>query len=150
MNNPFETCHLESDKLRNSAQPENLVIESRTRDAQPASDQTDKITNVELSRINQTGIKLAADFEDPAKYAALRREAGMLKQMQPALDQGANADTFDSWDKANGIGHYTPNGYVRGYTNVYHPSQAVRDCGSSVNSEMEMRQCGAATFTCWS
>jgi hypothetical protein len=39
--------------------------------------------------------------------------------MQPALEQGANADTFDGWDKANKIGHYSPDQYVRGYNDVY-------------------------------
>lgn len=35
------------------------------------------------------------------------------------MEQGANADTFDEWDKANQIGHYSPDRYVRGYVDAY-------------------------------
>jgi hypothetical protein len=91
----------------------------RVRDA-VASDRLDGTTNVELSRINPTDVKSPNDFNSPEQYAGMRREAEMLKQMQPTIEQGATVDTFDEWDRANQIGHYSPDQYVRGYVDVYH------------------------------
>ena len=96
------------------------TLDQRIRDAQPVNDNPNGITNVPMERINPTDIQMANDFKSPEQYAALKREATMLGQMQPALEQGANVDTFDTWDKANKIGHYSPDQYVRGYNDVYH------------------------------
>jgi hypothetical protein len=96
------------------------ALESRLQDATPVSDQAASIQNVELSQINPTDIKSANDFADPEKYAGMRREAEMLKQMEPVLSQGADVETFHQWDQANQIGHYSPDQYVRGYADVYH------------------------------
>ncbi|MBK7179386.1 MAG: hypothetical protein IPH82_19770 [Chloroflexi bacterium] len=96
------------------------VLESRLQDAAPVSDRTPGISNVELSQINPTDIQSASDFANPEQYAGMRREAEMLKQMEPSLNQGADVETFHQWDQVNQIGHYTPDGYVRGYADVYH------------------------------
>ena len=113
----FESDQVEQQALQPS---DSAGLEARVRDAQPVSDKTGGITNVELDCINATDTKSAADFEDPQKYAGMRREAEMLKQMEPALEQGADVETFHSWDQANQIGHYSPANYVRGYADAYH------------------------------
>ncbi len=115
-----ESYRFESEQVERQTRTDTAEAEARIRDAQPVSDRPDGITNVELSRINANDIKTPGDFRSPEQYAGMRREAEMLEQMQPALDQGANADTFDGWDKANRIGHYSPEGYTRGYMDVYH------------------------------
>jgi hypothetical protein len=119
MRNSFES-YRESEQVERQAQTDIAEASARIRDAQPVSDRPDGITNVDLNRINANDIKTPGDFKSPEQYAGMRREAGRLKQMQPALDQGANADTFDSWDQANRIGHYSPRGYTRGYVDAYH------------------------------
>lgn len=96
------------------------ALESRLQDAAPISDGRPGIQDVPLNQINPTDIQSASDFADPGKYAGMRREAEMLKQMEPALSQGADVETFHQWDQANQIGHYSPDGYVRGYADVYH------------------------------
>jgi len=96
------------------------ALESRIQEAVPLADRTQGVSNVELSNINQTDIQSAEDFADPEKYAGMRRETEMLTQMEPALSQGADVETFHQWDEANQIGHYSPDRYVRGYADVYH------------------------------
>jgi len=59
------------------------------------------------------------DFRSPEEYASFRRESEMLKQMQPAIEQGAGPETWDAWDKANQIGPYSQGEYTRGYTDVW-------------------------------
>ena len=113
--NPFEGDRIEKQASKIDARQ----LEKRIRDAEPVNDNPNGVTNVPLDRINPTDIQAANDFKSPEQYAALKREATMLGQMQPALEQGANADTFDGWDKANKIGHYGPDQYVRGYNDVY-------------------------------
>jgi hypothetical protein len=113
--NPFEGDRIEKQASKIDARQ----LEKRIRDAEPVNDNPNGVTNVPLDRINPTDIQAANDFKSPEQYAALKREATMLGQMQPALEQGANADTFDGWDKANKIGHYSPDQYVRGYNDVY-------------------------------
>ncbi len=93
--------------------------DARVRDA-VASDRPGGTSNVELSQINLTDVKSPNDFKSPEQYAGMRREAEMLKQIQPTIEQGATVDTFDGWDRANQIGHYSPDQYVRGYVDVYH------------------------------
>jgi hypothetical protein len=120
MSNPFELPRTETDQIKDQTDKFDAAgIERRIRDAQPVSDNVSGITNVPLDRINATDIQAAGDFKSTEQYTALRREATMLGQMQPALERGANADTFDTWDKSNKIGHYSPDQYVRGYTDVY-------------------------------
>lgn len=77
------------------------------------------IEQVPVDKVNNPDMQGAQDFDSPAEYASYRREAEMLKQMQPAIEHGAGPDTWDAWDKHNQIGHYTPDGYTRGYTDVY-------------------------------
>jgi hypothetical protein len=96
------------------------ALENRVQDAAPVADRVAGINNVALDKINPTDIQSANDFGDPQKYAGMRREAEMLQQMAPSLSQGADVETFHQWDQANQIGHYTPEGYVRGYADVYH------------------------------
>ncbi len=74
---------------------------------------------IPIDQINENDIKSPEDFKSPAEYQSYLREAGMLKQMQPALDQGATVDTFHSWDQTYKIGHYSENQYIRGYADVY-------------------------------
>jgi len=117
----IESGRNESDVIKNRVEQVDAVkVEQRIRDAQPVNDNLNGTTNVPLDRINPTDIQSANDFKNPEQYAALCREATMLDQMQPALTQGANVDTYDAWDKQNKIGHYSPNEYIRGYNDVYH------------------------------
>ena len=121
MRNRFESYRPESDQVEGQVdQVDAVELENRVREAQPVTDQTSGTTNVELGQINDTDIQSAGDFRNPEQYNGMRREAEMLKQMQPALEQGATADTFDDWDKANQIGHYSPGQYERGYVDAYH------------------------------
>lgn len=117
MNHRFESDQVEQQALQPS---DSAGLEARVRDAQPVSDKTGGITNVELDRINATDINSAADFEDPQKYAGMRREAEMLKQVEPALEQGADVENLHSWDQANQIGQYSPGNHMRGYADAYH------------------------------
>jgi hypothetical protein len=96
------------------------AIERRMQEGTAASDRPDGISSVELDKINPTDIKSAADFDSPQQYRALLREAQMLQQMDPALKQGSDVETFHAWDKANAIGQYSPDAHVRGYADVYH------------------------------
>lgn len=96
------------------------AIERLMQEGTAASDQPDRISSVELDKINPTDIQSAADFGNPQQYNALFREAQMLQQMDPALKQGADVETFHTWDKANAIGQYSPDAHVRGYADVYH------------------------------
>ncbi len=96
------------------------AIERRMQEGTAASDRPDGISSVELDKINPTDIQSAADFDNPQQYNALFREAQMLQQMDPALKQGADVETFHTWDKANAIGQYSPDAHVRGYADVYH------------------------------
>ena len=121
MRNRFESYRPESDQVEGQVdQVDAVELENRVREAQPVTDQTSGTTNVELGQINDTDIQSAEDFGNLEQYNGMRREAEMLKQMEPALEQGATVDTFDGWDKANQIGHYSPGEYVRGYVDVYH------------------------------
>jgi hypothetical protein len=99
---------------------ETASAESRLKDATSISDKAGSVQNVELNRITANDIQSSADFNQPEQYASLRHEAAMLKQMQPAIAQGADVETFHDWDKANHIGHYSSGQYVRGYADVYH------------------------------
>jgi hypothetical protein len=94
-------------------------LEQKIRDAAAVSDQSREAQMVELNQINEREIQSPADFKSPEQYAGQLREAQMLKQMMPALERGEMPETFDAWDKANRIGHYSPDAYVRGYTDVY-------------------------------
>jgi hypothetical protein len=120
----FELAGVESDHLKRQTEAaDSARLESRIKDAAPVSDRPTDSEMVELDRIGPTDLGPAESFGEVQKRAELRREAEMLKQMQPALDQGTNADAFASWDKANGIGHYSferYDRYVRGYEDVYH------------------------------
>lgn len=121
MHGALESPALETDSIDH--QPDRFdtgEAERRLRDAAPVSDRADGIRNVELNKIKATDIQSAADFKDPQQYAALHREAQMLQQMDPALQQGADVETFHGWDKANGIGQYSSDAHVRGYADVYH------------------------------
>lgn len=91
----------------------------RTENVSRGSDVPPDIEYVPVDRINNPEIQGVADFRSPAEHASYCREAEMLKQMQPAIDQGAGPDTWDAWDRQHQIGHFTPNGYTRGYTDVY-------------------------------
>jgi len=106
------------EKLEDQAQ-QKQEADARIKKAAQVSDKQGGISNVKLDQINQSDITSAADFKDPEKYAGMRREADMLKQMQPALEGGADVETFHSWDQANQIGHYSQEGYVRGYADTY-------------------------------
>jgi hypothetical protein len=90
------------------------------KDAAPVSDKPEGITDVSLNKINPTDIQSPSDFADPEKYAGMRREVEMLKQMEPALKESADVETFHQWDQANQIGHYSQDKYVRGYADVFH------------------------------
>ncbi len=117
----IESGRYERDRIKNPIeQVDASKGERRIRDAGSVNDNLNGTTTVPLDQINPTEIKTANDFNDPEKYAALKREATMLKQMQPALAQGGNADTFDAWDKQWQIGNYSPSGHTRGYNDVYH------------------------------
>lgn len=96
------------------------AIERHMQEGTAASDRPDRISSVELEKINPTDIQSVADFDNPQQYNALFREAQMLQQMNPALKQGADVETFHTWDKANAIGQYSPVAHVRGYADVYH------------------------------
>jgi hypothetical protein len=124
MSHSFETEQFEqpANKFETSG------LESRIKDAQPVSDQASGMTNVELSRINANDVQSAADFKSPEQYAGMRREAEMLKKMQPALAQGTDVETFHQWDQAHHIGQYSEGQHVRGYADVYqsyHGPEAV-------------------------
>ena len=110
----FET----SDRLLSAADKRSM--EQQIRDTPVVSDRTPTIKDVEIARIRTTTINTVQDFDDQSQYNALYREAQMLKQMQPVLQNGADVETFHGWDKANQIGHYSPHNYVRGYADVYH------------------------------
>ncbi len=121
MNNPIESRQIESDQVESPVEKfDSVSLERRIKNAQPANDQVEAVINIPLDRINPTDIQTGNDFNDPEQYAALHREVTMLGQMQPALEQGAREDTFDAWDKANQIGQYSPERYIRGYSDVYH------------------------------
>lgn len=120
MSREFESRYAESDQGESAMDRlDSTGLERRIKDAQPVSDHVGPIANVQLDRINPTDIQSADDFKSPEQYAGMRHEAARLGQIQPALEQGANADTFDKWDKANQIGHYSPDRYVRGYVDAY-------------------------------
>ena len=95
-------------------------MDARISDAASVSDGPVGTSNVPLEKINSTDINAPSGFKSPEPYIGMRREADMLRQMQPALEQGADVETFHDWDKANQIGHYSPDKYVRGYADVYH------------------------------
>lgn len=101
------------------------ALERRMREGTAASDRPDGISRVELDKINPTDIQSASDFGNSQKYTALLREARMLQQMEPALRQGSDTETFHAWDKANAIGQYSPDAHVRGYADVYHSYYGV-------------------------
>jgi|GEM_PF-1946078 len=121
MRNPLEIRSTPTDHIEESAQQaEHVWLEQKIRDAAPATDHTRAVQLVSLAQINASEIQSPADFRSPSEYAEQLREAHMLKQMLPALEQGADPELFDQWDQANQIGHYSPERYVRGYTDVYH------------------------------
>lgn len=121
MRDSVESQALESSEIEQQTdQIDMRAIERRMREGTAASDRPDRISSVELDKINPTDIQSAADFDNPQQYKALSREAQMLQQMDPALRQGVNVETFHAWDKANAIGQYSPDAHVRGYADVYH------------------------------
>lgn len=123
MGSSFENSYVESDQTKDQArQFEAAGLDARVKDAVPLSDRPADMAMVDLDRVNATDLGLVNNTGEVQKRAELRREAEMLKQMEPVLDQGANADTFDSWDKANGIGQYSfdrYDQYVWGYEDAY-------------------------------
>lgn len=123
MSRSLENSQVESDQAKDQAEQfEAAGMDARIKDAAPISDRPRDMAMVDLDSINTTDLGPADSPGEVQKRAAFRREAEMLKQMGPALDQGANADAFDSWDKANGIGQYSfdrYDRYVRGYGDVY-------------------------------
>lgn len=121
MRDSMESQPLESSVMdRRTDQIDMRAIERRMQEGTAASDRPDGISRVELDKISPTDIQSAADFDSPQQYNALFREAQMLQQMDPALKQGADVETFHTWDKANAIGQYSPDAHVRGYADVYH------------------------------
>lgn len=129
MHRPLEPTAYETDSADHLPQPGEFgAAERRLRDAAPVSDRAPGIRNVELTKINATDIQSAADFKDPQHYAELHREAQMLRQMEPALQQGADVETFHAWDQANGIGWCSPGAHVRGYADVYHSHYDIEEC----------------------
>ena len=95
-------------------------MDARISDAVTVSDAPSGTSNIPLEQINPTDVNAPSDFKSPEQYAGMSREADMLKQMQPTVEQGGDVETFHNWDKANQIGHYSHNKYVRGYADVYH------------------------------
>ena len=94
----------------------------------PGIDRVAELQEVPLDQIPQTDIQSPNDFSSEEKYQGMRREVEMLKQMKPAVSQNANGDTFDSWDKTNQIGHYSPESHTRGYQDIYHSYYGNNDC----------------------
>ncbi|MGB8645459.1 MAG: hypothetical protein WCF84_09495 [Anaerolineae bacterium] len=112
---------MESDRYGQGSDQINAAsLENKLKQAKPLESDQNTITNVSLDQINLTDINSPSDFKSPEQYASMRREAEMLKYVKPAVEQGATADTFQSWDQQADIGSYTPNGYTRGYLDVYH------------------------------
>lgn len=112
--------YLEKPEFEQGAEPSGLEAKlGQTEDVTRNPHVPDDIENVPLDQINNPDIRGPGDFASPAEYASYRREAEMLDQMQPALEQGAGPETWDAWDQHNQIGAYTPEGYTRGYTDVY-------------------------------
>jgi hypothetical protein len=94
----------------------------------PGFDRVADLQEVPLDQIEQTEIQSPNDFDSQEQYQSMKREVEMLKQMKPAISQNANGDTFDDWDKANQIGHYSPESHTRGYQDVYHSYYGNNDC----------------------
>lgn len=116
MENQYEVEQIE-DMDRQTA--DSVDLNARVSDASPVSDRPDDIDFVDLDKINANEIQSAADFNNPEKYNALHREAEMLGQMEPSLEQGADSELYHSWDESNQIGQYSPEAHVRGYADVY-------------------------------
>jgi len=125
MGSSFENNDIESDQTKDQTrQFEAAGLDDWISDTAPFSDKPRDMAMVDLDRIDPSDLGPAESSGEVQKRAELRREAEMLKQMEPALQQTerANADSFDSWDKANGIGQYSfdrYDHYVRGYGDVY-------------------------------
>ena len=112
--------YMEKPQLEQGAEPEGLEAKlGQTENVTRNSAVPEDVEKVPVDKINNPDVNGPEDFSSPEQYASFRREAEMLKQMQPAMEQGAGPETWDAWDKHNQIGHHTPDGYTRGYTDVY-------------------------------
>jgi hypothetical protein len=63
---------------------------------------------VDVSRIEEPAdIHGPEDFRASSDYVSLKRELQMHEQMRPAIEQGADLNTFDAWDQRHRLGHYS-------------------------------------------
>ncbi len=86
----------------------------------PASDagEINEIRDVPLSQIKDPGISGPDDFRGDS-YEGMSQEMDRLQHLRPHVESGQGEQVADSWDQQLGMGHYSPEGYNRGYTDAY-------------------------------
>jgi hypothetical protein len=76
------------------------------------------IQNVSVDQINNPEVNGPEDFRE-GSYDGLRQDMEHLQELRPHVEAGQGEETADTWDRQQGLGHYTEDGYERGYTDAY-------------------------------
>ncbi len=95
-----------------------VEAQSKVAAATDATPETGGIRDVPLSQINNPQINDPEDFR-PGSYEGLRQDMERLQELKPYIEAGQGEQTADAWDRQQESGHYTEDGYTRGYTDAY-------------------------------
>jgi hypothetical protein len=95
-----------------------VEAQSRITAAADASSEVGGIRDVPVSQINNPEVNSPADFR-PGSYEGLRRDLERLQRLKPYIEAGQGEQTAETWDRQQKLGHYTEQGYTRGYLDAY-------------------------------
>lgn len=95
-----------------------VEAQSKIAAATDAAPEVGGIRDVPVSQINDPEINGPEDF-GPDSYEGLHRDMEHLQELKPYIEAGRGEQTADAWDRRQQLGHYTAEGYTRGYTDAY-------------------------------
>ena len=95
-----------------------IEAQSKVAAATDAVPEVGGIRDVPVSQINSPEINGPEDFR-PGSCEGLRQDMEHLQELKPSIEAGQGEQTADAWDRRQQLGHYTAEGYTRGYTDAY-------------------------------
>lgn len=95
-----------------------VEAQSKVAAATDAAPEVGGIRDVPLSQINNPEVNSPEDFR-PGSYEGLHRDLERLQELDPHIEAGQGEQTADAWDRQQKLGHYTEEGYTRGYTDAH-------------------------------
>ena len=91
---------------------------SRISSATDGKDELGSIRDVPLSQINGGEVN-GEEHLGAGRYEELRQELERLQELRTYVEAGLGEQTADAWDREQSLGHYSAEGYTRGYTDAY-------------------------------